>query len=224
MVGWHHWLNGHEFDQAPGVCDGQGSLECYSPWGRKELDMTEWLNWTNSIIELFFSFFKFSVVRFLKCDFQKGWWYMLIFTCFLHYFYVCWYHFSKCWALKRILVRSYASTSMWEGTTVLRLLVANDRDPSEIGLNAWMMMMIVMMIIHIKEFWLIKLKCPRKSNRSKSRNLNILIKSWSPCFSWLCFYLYLLYVLFSVETFLNAGSLSLGHGNNSRVTSTSKQP
>jgi len=118
MVGWHHWLNGHEFDQAPGVCDGQGSLECYSPWGRKELDMTEWLNWTNSIIELFFSFFKFSVVRFLKCDFQKGWWYMLIFTCFLHYFYVCWYHFSKCWALKRILVRSYASTSMWEGISV----------------------------------------------------------------------------------------------------------
>lgn len=113
---------------------------------------------------------------------------------------------------------------LWRKTTVLRLLVANDRDPSEIGLNAWMMMMIVMMIIHIKEFWLIKLKCPRKSNRSKSRNLNILIKSWSPCFSWLCFYLYLLYVLFSVETFLNAGSLSLGHGNNSRVTSTSKQP
>ena len=47
MVGWHHQLNEHEFDQAPGVGDGQGSLACYSPWGHKELDMTEQLNWTD---------------------------------------------------------------------------------------------------------------------------------------------------------------------------------
>ena len=46
MVGWHHWLNGHEFEQAPGVGDGQGSLVCCSPWGHKESDTTEWLNWT----------------------------------------------------------------------------------------------------------------------------------------------------------------------------------
>ena len=46
MVGWHHRLNGHEFEQASGVGDGQGSLPCCSPWGRKESDMTEWLNWT----------------------------------------------------------------------------------------------------------------------------------------------------------------------------------
>jgi len=46
MVGWHHQLNGFEFEQAPGVGDGQGSLVCCSPWGCKELDMTEWLNWT----------------------------------------------------------------------------------------------------------------------------------------------------------------------------------
>ena len=46
MVGWHHWLNGHEFEQAPGVADGQGSLACCSQWGHKESDMTEWLNWT----------------------------------------------------------------------------------------------------------------------------------------------------------------------------------
>ena len=44
MVGWHHQLNGHEFDQAPGTGDGQGSLACCSPWGHKELDMTEPLN------------------------------------------------------------------------------------------------------------------------------------------------------------------------------------
>ena len=45
MVGWHHRLDGHEFEQAPGVGDGQGSLACCGPWGRKESDMTEWLNW-----------------------------------------------------------------------------------------------------------------------------------------------------------------------------------
>ena len=45
MVGWHHWIDGHEFEQAPGVGDGQGSLVCCSPQGRKELDMTERLNW-----------------------------------------------------------------------------------------------------------------------------------------------------------------------------------
>ena len=44
MVGWHHQLNGYEFEQAPGIGDGQGSLECCSPWGHKELDMTEQLN------------------------------------------------------------------------------------------------------------------------------------------------------------------------------------
>ena len=46
MVGWHHQLNGHEFEQALGVGDGQGGLSCCSPWGHKELDTTEPLNWT----------------------------------------------------------------------------------------------------------------------------------------------------------------------------------
>ena len=45
IVGWHHRLNGHEFEQALGVGDGQGRLACTSyPWGRKELDTTEQLN------------------------------------------------------------------------------------------------------------------------------------------------------------------------------------
>ena len=48
LVGWHHWLDGHEFEWAPGVGDGQEGLECCSPWGRKESDTTESLNWTNS--------------------------------------------------------------------------------------------------------------------------------------------------------------------------------
>ena len=41
IVGWCHQLNGHEFEQAPGVSDGQGSLVCCSQWGRKESDTTE---------------------------------------------------------------------------------------------------------------------------------------------------------------------------------------
>ena len=44
MIGWHHRLDEHEFEQALGVGDEQGSLVCYSPWGYKESDMTERLN------------------------------------------------------------------------------------------------------------------------------------------------------------------------------------
>ena len=44
MVGWHHQLDGHKFEQALGVGDEQGSLMCCSPWGHKELDTTERLN------------------------------------------------------------------------------------------------------------------------------------------------------------------------------------
>ena len=45
MVGWHHQLDGHEFEHAPGVGDGQGSLACCSPWNHRESDTTEQLNW-----------------------------------------------------------------------------------------------------------------------------------------------------------------------------------
>ena len=57
MVGWHHWLNGQEFEQALGDGDGQGSLACCSPWGRKESDTIEQLNWTecpNKNLSLFY--------------------------------------------------------------------------------------------------------------------------------------------------------------------------
>ena len=57
MVGWHHWLNGHEFEYALGVGDGQGGLMYYDPWDHKELDTTEWLNWTvNTSIYIFLNF------------------------------------------------------------------------------------------------------------------------------------------------------------------------
>ena len=44
MIGWHHRHDGHEYEQALGVGDGQGSLVCYSPWGHKESDMNEKLD------------------------------------------------------------------------------------------------------------------------------------------------------------------------------------
>ena len=47
MVGWHHQLDGQEFEQAPEVDDGQGSQVCCSPWCCKESDTTEWLTWLN---------------------------------------------------------------------------------------------------------------------------------------------------------------------------------
>ena len=46
MVAWHHWLDGHKFEQALGVGDGQGSLACCNPWGRKDWHTAERLNWT----------------------------------------------------------------------------------------------------------------------------------------------------------------------------------
>ena len=49
MVGWHHQLDEHVFEQAPGVGDGQGSLACCSPWALKELDMTGQLNNSHTV-------------------------------------------------------------------------------------------------------------------------------------------------------------------------------
>ena len=63
MVGWHHRLDGHEFEQALGLGDGQGSLACCSPWGCKESDTTERLHWTNTILgSLIFFFHLFLLV------------------------------------------------------------------------------------------------------------------------------------------------------------------
>ena len=63
MVGWHHRLDGHEFEQALRVGDGQGGLACCSPWGQKESDMTKQLSWTDSL--------ESSQLRFLGCS-QSG--------------------------------------------------------------------------------------------------------------------------------------------------------
>ena len=55
MVGWHHRLNGHEFEWTLGVGDGQGGLVCCSSWGCKELDTTECLNWTDKVLRVLYT-------------------------------------------------------------------------------------------------------------------------------------------------------------------------
>ena len=67
MAGWHHWLNGHEFEQTPGDSVGQGSLVCWSPWGLKESDMTEWLNWTEMLLCI--------SIKYTKSGCLSFWWY-----------------------------------------------------------------------------------------------------------------------------------------------------
>ena len=67
IVGWHHWFDGHEFEQAPGVGDRQGSLACCSPWGRTESDTTEWLNWTVSIG----NFIQYPVINYNEKEYEK---------------------------------------------------------------------------------------------------------------------------------------------------------
>ena len=70
VVGWHHQCNGHEFERTPGDGKGLGSLACCSPWGHKELDMTEWVN--NSILRSteVWTHRSNSVIAILTCRFH----------------------------------------------------------------------------------------------------------------------------------------------------------
>ena len=61
MAGWHYWLDGRESEWTPGVGDGQGGLACWDSWGCKELDMTEWLNWTKLKLSVHGASFKLEI-------------------------------------------------------------------------------------------------------------------------------------------------------------------
>ena len=69
MVGWYHWLNGHESEWTPGDGDGQGGLACYDSWGHKVSDTTERLNWSNlyssSNVSQFYEIFFWEINFFL---------------------------------------------------------------------------------------------------------------------------------------------------------------
>ena len=90
MAGWHHWLDGHEFEWTLGVGDGQGGLECCSSWGRKESDTTERLNWTERNAVGFYLSFK----NVLPCNMVSSQWFVI------------WY-----WELQRTSVYSISEMS-----------------------------------------------------------------------------------------------------------------
>ena len=73
MIGWHPWLNGHEFEQALGVGDGQGGLACCRPWGCKELGMTGWLEQPQSLMCSVWFLFIFVCLFVLLLHSTYGW-------------------------------------------------------------------------------------------------------------------------------------------------------
>ena len=92
MAGWHHRLDGHEFEQTPAVGDGQESLACCSPWDRKESDTTEWLNWTEEAYYLHQSFPKIKVI----CRATCSWWSQLPVSASYHHWCLEWSDQLKC--------------------------------------------------------------------------------------------------------------------------------
>ena len=68
MVGWHQQLNGHEFEQALGDDEGQGGLVCYTPWGHKQLDITEWLNNNNKSTEKQVNWKQYNKLGYNGCE------------------------------------------------------------------------------------------------------------------------------------------------------------
>ena len=82
MAGWHHRLNGHEFEWTPGVGDGQGGLACCDSWGCNESDMIEWLNWIDPSIFSDFSFYYFLS----QISYPVGWFFICcnVSFCFVH--------------------------------------------------------------------------------------------------------------------------------------------
>ena len=65
-----NWLNGHEFAYTTGVGDGQGGLECCSPWGHKELDMTEQLNRTELILKIIYQYIQIYLYQYIQINYQ----------------------------------------------------------------------------------------------------------------------------------------------------------
>ena len=65
MVGWHHWLDGHDFGWSLGVGDGQGGLACCGSWGCKESDTTEWMNWIELNWHMMLSIFSYASLSFV---------------------------------------------------------------------------------------------------------------------------------------------------------------
>ena len=97
MAGWHHQLDGHEFGWTLGVGDGQRGMACCDSWGCKELDMTEWLNWTelSYFLLVFKVFTEKSAYHFMVVLLYASYWFYL-FTLIFSVFNVWHFHHNKC--------------------------------------------------------------------------------------------------------------------------------
>ena len=121
MVGWHHRLDGHEFGQAPGVGDGQGSLASCSPWHHKESDMTEGLNWSGLVFVLIAaSYWSFCIGSYIRMSWGNG--HILR---VLRYFkqgfvnYGPWVRFDPLLVFKQTTIRTvFTFLNHWLGSTV----------------------------------------------------------------------------------------------------------
>ena len=96
MVEWHHWLNGHEFEHAPEVGDGQGSLVWCSPQGCKMLDMTEQLNWTSKMPSIQFCDLFKDLLSSVGCVTFKGRFYVFNIILYIWWVVACWMFQLKC--------------------------------------------------------------------------------------------------------------------------------
>ena len=94
MAGWHHRLDGHEFGWNPGVGDGQGGLACCNSWGRKELDRTERLNWTelNLYTDTWFGIEWFFFVTSLSRPHHSS---LILSNAFNHRIFCCPFHLQR---------------------------------------------------------------------------------------------------------------------------------
>ena len=100
VVGWHHQLNGHEFEQALGDGEGQEILVCYSPWGCKESDTTEWLNNKNLHLT------EFSLALNPYCKSESLFYFILFLITILKHTYICGVYISQ-------FSHSVVSGSLW---------------------------------------------------------------------------------------------------------------
>ena len=116
MVGWHHQLHKHDFEQAPGIGGGQGTVACCSPWGCKESDRTERLNWTEYTwtLKLSFSFKFFNLLSVM---------FLIIVLDILHLFQCrtsglrCWYTLRQS---KHELEKNFQTQRIQKGVSLLR--------------------------------------------------------------------------------------------------------
>ena len=112
MVGWHHWLVGHEFEQALGVTDGQGSLACCSPWGRRVRH-----NWVTELILIYIYTHTHTytyISHFLYSSIDRHGHLGRLFSNLGNFLIVLYCIHEKNRSLNALLSNQFASSSLWE--------------------------------------------------------------------------------------------------------------